>query len=338
MDKILISVIIPAYNIAPYIGRCLDSLIMQEHTNIEIIVVNDGSMDDTGEIINRYAKRDSRIKPIHKENGGVTSARIAGIQASKGTYIGFVDGDDYVDSDMFRRLLKNALKYNADISHCGYKMVFPNHVDYYYDTGRLVEQNKITGLKDLLEGSFIEPCLCNKLIHNSLFHNLLNDNLMPQSVKNNEDVLMNYWLFKEANRSIYEDFCPYHYILRKGSAATSKLNEHKLKDPILVTKIMLNDSEKMLDVYNILMKRLVRQLVDVSTMGTTEKYEWLVIFQKQVRKELRELSNSYLIDSEESLLFKIKLLWATYFPTSYRWVHTLYSKITGLDKKYEIEE
>lgn len=263
MDKILISVVIPAYNIAPYIGRCLDSMIAQEYKNLEFIVVNDGSTDNTGEIIDQYAKCDCRIKTIHKENGGVTSARITGIRSSKGAYIGFVDGDDYVDPDMFGRLLNNALKYKADISHCGYKMVFPNRIDYYYNTGRFVEQDKITGLKNLLEGSFIEPGLWNKLYHKTLFHHLLNDDVMPQSIKINEDVLMNYWLFKEANCSIYEDFCPYHYILRKGSAATSKLNENKLKDPILVTKIMLNDSTGMPDVYNILRKRLATQLIGV---------------------------------------------------------------------------
>ena len=114
-DKI--SIIIPAYNIENYISATLDSVLAQSYKNIEVIVVNDGSTDKTGEIIDSYAEKDSRIKAIHKENGGVSSARIAGINASSGEWIGFVDGDDFVEQEMFEHLLKNALDNNADISH-----------------------------------------------------------------------------------------------------------------------------------------------------------------------------------------------------------------------------
>src|SRR5699024_11032388 len=106
-------------------------------------VVDDGSEDNTVEVIRAYADRDRRIRLIQKANGGVTSARLMGIQAAEGEYIGFVDGDDTIDADMFERLLKNAKKYHADISHCGYQMVFPNRVDYYHNTGRMIQQNNI---------------------------------------------------------------------------------------------------------------------------------------------------------------------------------------------------
>ena len=122
----LISIIVPAYNIEKYIGRCLDSILNQTYKNIEVIVVNDGSSDSTGSIIDDYSRKDDRVKPFHKENGGVSSARILGVNHAIGDYIGFVDGDDYVEPEMFEHLLNNALKYNADISHCGYQMVFPN--------------------------------------------------------------------------------------------------------------------------------------------------------------------------------------------------------------------
>ena len=126
-----ISIIVPAYNIEAYLGRCLDSLLVQTHENIEIVVVDDGSKDATRTIMDDYASRDNRIKVLHKENGGVTSARLCGVAEASGDWIGFVDGDDYVEPEMFARLLKNALDYHADISHCGYRMVFPNgRVDY----------------------------------------------------------------------------------------------------------------------------------------------------------------------------------------------------------------
>ena len=130
-----ISIIVPAYNIETYLARTLDSVLAQTYQNIEVIVVNDGSKDGTGAVIDRYAAQDHRVKAIHKENGGVTSARFRGVAEATGDWIGFVDGDDTIEPQMYGRLLENALKYGADISHCGYRMVFLSRVDYYYNTG-----------------------------------------------------------------------------------------------------------------------------------------------------------------------------------------------------------
>ena len=147
MDEKLVSVIIPAYNIEDYIGRCLDSIISQTYKNLEIIVVDDGSRDYTGEILDNYAKKDRRIKVIHKENGGVSSARNKGIEAAEGDYIGFIDGDDLIEPGMYKTLVDLLEEENADIAHCGYQMVFPDRVDYYYNTGKKKIQTKEEGLK-----------------------------------------------------------------------------------------------------------------------------------------------------------------------------------------------
>ena len=132
MDEKLVSVIIPAYNIEDYIGRCLDSVLSQTYKNLEIIVIDDGSSDRTGEILDDYEKKNHRMKVIHKENGGVSSARNIGIDRANGDYIGFVDGDDRVNPKLFETLVKLINEENADIAHCGYQMVFPDRVDYYY--------------------------------------------------------------------------------------------------------------------------------------------------------------------------------------------------------------
>lgn len=337
MSSVLISVIVPAYNIEPYIGRCLDSILAQQYKAIEIIVVDDGSTDGTGIIIDRYASIDQRVIPIHKENGGVTSARIEGIKKATGEYLGFVDGDDYIEPEMFEKLLDNAIKYCSDISHCGYKMVFPSRVEYYYNTGRIVQQDKITGLKDLLSGSFVEPGLWNKLYHKKLFHTLLHENIMPMDIKINEDILMNYWLFKAADSAVYEDFCPYHYILRKGSAATSTLNEHKLKDPVRVMKIIQQDSMAIPEVNSVVEERLIRQLIGISILSVEKQGELIRPFRKEIRNELRKKLKSILSNSYMSKSVKVRAVWGALFPDSYRWIHTLYARITGLDKKYSIE-
>ena len=125
-----ISIIIPAYNIAPYLPRCLDSVLEQTYTNLEIIVVDDGSKDDTRAVIEEYAERDNRIVPVYKENTGVSDTRNKGLDVATGDYIGFIDGDDYIEKNMYEVLMSNAIKYNADISHCGYKLKFPEN-EYY---------------------------------------------------------------------------------------------------------------------------------------------------------------------------------------------------------------
>lgn len=337
MCSVLISIIVPAYNIEPYIGRCLDSILAQQYKAIEIIVVDDGSTDGTGKIIDRYASIDQRVISVHKENGGVTSARIEGIKKATGEYLGFVDGDDYIEPEMFEKLLDNAIKYCSDISHCGYQMVFPNRVEYYYNTGRIVQQDKITGLKDLLSGSFVEPGLWNKLYHKKLFHTLLHDNVMPMDIKINEDILMNYWLFKAADSAVFEDFCPYHYILRKGSAATSILSEHKLKDPVRVMRIIQQDSMNIREVNRIVEERLTRQLIGISILSVRKQGELIKPFRKEIRNELRKKLVSILSNSYMSKSVKVRAVWVSLFPDSYRWLHTLYARITGLEKKYSIE-
>ncbi len=241
----LISIVVPIYNIGSYLPRCLDSILAQQYHNIEIIAVDDGSSDESGEVLDEYAKFHSTIRAIHKENGGVTSARLRGVAEASGEWIGFVDGDDEIEPDMYERLLHNALKYNAEISHCGYQMVSSDGmVHYFHNTGLLAKQGKIGALKELLSGERIEPGLCNKLFHKTLFHSLLHGKTMPQNIKINEDLLMNYYLFSMAEQTIFEDWCPYHYIVRSTSASRTKLDFHKIYDPIRVKNIIRQEAEE----------------------------------------------------------------------------------------------
>lgn len=234
-----ISIVVPVFNIEGYVERCLQSLLQQTYTNLEVLAIDDGSTDSSGAILDRLATTDSRIKVIHKENGGVTSARMAGIRNATGEWIGFVDGDDKIESDMYERLLRNSAEYHADISHCGYQMCFDDgRIHYFHNTGILVQQDKITALKELLSGVRIEPGLCNKLFHKTLFRSLLHGGAVPLDIKINEDLLMNYRLFSEAERTVFEDWCPYHYIVRSTSASQAKLNPHKIYDPIKVKEII----------------------------------------------------------------------------------------------------
>lgn len=328
-----ISIIIPAYNIEAYIGITLDSVLAQTHSALEVIAVDDGSQDGTGRILEEYAQKDSRILVIHKENGGVTSARLCGISAASGQWIGFVDGDDYVEPQMYEKLLENALKYDADISHCGYQMVFPDRVDYYYRTGRVVLQDRISGLRDLLAGTFVEPGLWNKIYRRELFQQM--QIWMDRSVRINEDLLMNYWLFKSARVAVFEDVCPYHYVLRKGSAATSNISEHKLWDPVRVLRIILEDAPP--EVEGTVYQRLIRVLIGGASMDLKQDPELIRPYRDYARRELRKRIIDVITGRKCSRKLKIMALWTSVCPASYGWVHRWYSRITGNDKKYNLE-
>lgn len=118
MEDLTISVIVPIYNVGTFLNKCIESIIEQTYKNIEIILVDDGSKDNSGAICDYYAKKDSRIKVIHKKNGGLVSARRAGVEKSVGQYIAYVDGDDWVDNTWLSKIAKIIESYGPDIIEC----------------------------------------------------------------------------------------------------------------------------------------------------------------------------------------------------------------------------
>ena len=134
--KPLVSVIVPVYNVERYVQQCLESLVNQTLKEIEIIIVNDGSTDGSAEICNKYAKMDSRIVYITKENGGLSEARNVGLKYASADYIGFVDSDDYVDLDFFKVLYDLTQKNNAKISVGAIRRVDENNITYREDKSK----------------------------------------------------------------------------------------------------------------------------------------------------------------------------------------------------------
>ena len=236
---------------------------------------------------------------------------------------------------MFETLLENAYQYDADISHCGYQMVFPSRVDYYYNTGRVVQQDHITGLKDLLIGAFIEPGLCNKLFKHDLFKKIIESNAMNLEIRNNEDLLMNFYLFREAKRSVFIDRCFYHYIVRPCSAATGTMNEHKLSDPIKVRRIIYGAVSTEPELSKIMEEKIAETLISLSTMPISEDPDLIKRHRAAARKELREMLPG-LLGEKHSKRTKILATWAALWPWSYCAVHKIYAHMRGSDKKYEV--
>ena len=331
----LISIIIPCYNVGEYLEKCLDSILAQTYPNLEIVCVNDGSTDNTANVIDAYAEKDSRVRAIHKENGGVTSARLRGIAESQGEWIGFVDGDDIIDADMYQRLMDNVKDESIDISHCGYKKIFPSgNVEYYYNTENHVQQDNATGVYDLLEGSFVEPGIWNKLYRKSLFEGLF-DWLNP-TIKINEDLLMNFYLFRKARNSVYEGFCPYHYVVRVGSASASMVNENKLYDPIRIMDILLEETQGEEALQSVIKNRLAYLLINGATRGVDNGQKGMVKhFIRYARKRLRKARKEILADKTYSKKMRYSVRWVCFWPASYRFVHVMHLKLTGKYKKYK---
>ena len=242
MEGKTISVIVPAYNIAPWISRSLDSLLAQTHQDLEIIVVDDGSADNIREILAAYCEKHSNIRAIHKENGGVTSARLRGVAEATGDWIGFMDGDDYVEPQMYARLLENAVTAGAEISHCGHQILFSDgRIEYVHKSDTVRVQDKRTGLWELLDNREVSLSLCTKLYRRELFAGI--EEWTDKTIKYNEDLLMNYYLFGKAEKSVFEGVCPYHYILRQDSASCKGISENYIFDPIRVRMILLERCE-----------------------------------------------------------------------------------------------
>lgn len=334
-DKI--SVIVPAYNIQNYIARCIDSILNQTYKNIEIIIVDDGSCDRTPEILDQYASQYQNIRVIHKLNNGVFKARIDGVNKATGDWIGFVDGDDEIETNMFELLLNNALEYNAEISHCGYEMRFPSgRIDKYYATDRLIIQSNEKGIVDLLSGTFIEPGLWNKLYKKDLF-NRINIAQIDTSIKINEDLLLNYFLFKVSEKSVYNDKCLYHYMIRENSAATSRINKNKITDPLKVLSIIIEDIGANGVGYDEVLSRICASLIRQASMDYKDNPKLITPYKKQALKELRHNLPSYIKNKRVSNKLKVMAIWVSISPNSYGLFHSAYSKFTGLDKKYSTD-
>lgn len=222
----LITVIIPAYNAEKYITACVESVVAQTYANLEIIIVNDGSTDQTGKLLDKLAMKDLRIKVIHQKNQGVSVARNAGWAIAQGNCIGFVDADDVVHRDMYEFLYHNLKKYDADISHCGFELVKADETIKFHDTGIILVQNSVDAIRELLTGIKVEPSACTKLYKRSVLEKVF----FPTDIKINEDLLFNIEAFKNAEKIVFEDRTKYRYTYNPVSASRSSLTVEKVQN------------------------------------------------------------------------------------------------------------
>ena len=243
----LISIIVPVYNVEKYLEKCVDSIINQTYKNLEIILVDDGSKDSSGKLCDSLKEKDGRIKVIHKQNGGLSDARNAGLKIANGKYIGFVDSDDYIAKDMYQTLYSLSKKHNADISIVSYYEIYGGKVISVRDTKNLVIYDKIDAMKEVLIDRSIQSYAWNKLFKREL----LEDIEFPTN-KNFEDIATTLLLFEKANKVVLLEDPKYYYVRRDDSIVGVK-NYKTYKDylDVIYDKYLYLDGKyNELDLYN----------------------------------------------------------------------------------------
>lgn len=222
----MISIIVPVYNIQEYLQRCVDSLLNQTYRDIEIILVDDGSTDTSGQLCDQLAKQDRRIRVIHKPNGGLSDARNAGIEVAKGEWLAFVDSDDWVESSFLEQLLNAAQDAAADIAICSYNLTYDHHPAQSIVINQpqqvLTQQQ---ALEDVLTYQRYGGVMTwNKLCKRAIFdkHQLR----FPKG-KLHEDNFTTYQAYFYANKLVYIDQPLYNYYQRSNGIMAEQFSERR---------------------------------------------------------------------------------------------------------------
>ncbi|HSI68468.1 MAG TPA: glycosyltransferase [Planococcus sp. (in: firmicutes)] len=227
-DKI--SVIIPVYNVEDYLVKCVDSVIHQTHKNLEILLVNDGSTDGSGAICDSLEQTDSRVKVIHKENGGLSDARNAGMDAATGDFFAFLDSDDWVDRDMYEVLYKLMVEHDADLTICRFKNIY-NHMVEDGSTGKVAVYDNIGALKAIaiIENNFFPT----HNVWNKLYRRELVENFRFIKGKLVEDLYFTPQVVYASKRCVYIDKAMYNYLReRPTSIMNAPINFKRITDEL----------------------------------------------------------------------------------------------------------
>lgn len=296
----MISIIIPVYNVVQYLNRCIKSLIEQSYTNLELIFIDDGSTDGSGDVCDQWKKKDSRIVVIHQDNKGVSAARNAGLRVAKGSYIGFVDPDDYIDRDMYCSLYNKITQNKADIASCAWENEYENGTS-----------SMVSGTIDNTINA--EDAIAYELLHkkyvtwNKLFSvDVCADVYYDESVIQGEDRLYDVMVHLNASRVVYINRPYYHYCHRSNSAGSKKFTHEDLSLIVAckkMKKLLEGKSARLDKIVNAQMQKAYVQLIESMKYDVEKFREDGNYCVRELRKEVLSLiTNPY-----HDLFFKVKV-------------------------------
>ena len=299
-DK-LISIIVPVYNVEKYLKKCVYSILNQSYKNLEVILVNDGSTDNSGKICDELSREDSRINVYHKDNGGLSDARNYGVAKANGEYVGFVDSDDYIDQYMYENLYKAIRKYNTQIAECGITRVYKNNkLRPHYDGEEYsLVVDREGYLKEYLENRKVYGAAVCKLLSIDLAKVLKS----PDG-KVYEDVFYTLELLKKVDKYTLISGNYYYYYIRGNSITTKtfssrdmdyieiidKIGEYTLNNYTkLKEKLFIRQGFAYLSIFNqIIQLNDYRQIPEYSILiGKLKNIRSNIIFNKLAPKSLK---------------------------------------------------
>ena len=305
----VISVIVPVYNVEKYLDKCVDSIVNQTYKNLEIILVDDGSPDNCPKMCDAWVEKDSRIKVIHKENGGVSSARNAGLKASCGEYIGFVDSDDFIQPDMFEQLLGAYDKESIELSACA---LFYN-IESVRPDNDFVCSNEDTYkmLFDRKAYPYFEGYIWNKLYVAEIIKN--NNIQFSTDIKRCEDTLFNFEYFKYVNKTYIVNKCCYNYII--NDASCTSINDINDYVKILDLTDYFYDSCNYQSVKEIIFAWGISYWIGTVNLSfkNTVKCDSVDKIRKMIKQNIRRIIKSKLISKAN----KVQLVLICYFYKAY---------------------
>ncbi len=319
----LITIIVPVYKVEGCIEKCIESILNQTYKKLEIILVDDGSPDNCGNICESYTKRDSRIKVIHKENGGLSDARNAGIDIAKGKYISLIDSDDYIDSDYVEVLYSAISKDNTDMAISSHRVIYPTGTILDKETNEksVLESKEV--LKRILYDEGIDLSAWAKLYKTELFKNVR----YPKG-RLFEDAATTYKLVDKSKRISIISKSTYNYIIREESISNREFSPSKM-DLIVSTEEMCNfiknkypDLEKAAD-----RRIMYSYLSTLSQLAMSEKE--FPDEQKKLMKYIKENGNRILKDKCAPKRDKFGILSTKFGFKLYKFTWNVYRKKTG---------
>lgn len=322
-DDELISVIVPIYKVENYLEKCIISILNQTYSNLEIILVDDGSPDQCGEICDEFEKKDSRIKVIHKVNGGLSDARNVGIANSTGNYITFIDSDDYVD-DCYIELLYNTLKSNdADISIVSHRVLY-NKKCINKATNLAFCGNSELILEKILYNDGIDIVAWAKLYKAELFKRVK----FPKG-RIYEDTATIYKLIDSSNKIAVNSSAVYNYVYRNNSIANGEFSEKNL-DIITLTKEMTDYiKNKYPDLENACNQRLMyAHLSALTQLSKSKRNKQNTKIANELLAYIKNNKKAVLKDKKTPERLKLGIYTSVFGFEFYRFIWNSYSKFT----------
>lgn len=298
----LVSVVIPVYNVEQCLRRCIESVCEQSYKKIEIILVDDGSSDNSLKICYEYANKDNRVFVIHKTNGGVSESRNVGIKYAHGKYIMFVDSDDYIHKDMIKELYEKIISDMSDMVICGYSVVDENNKEKrgvkYVENNDVIENEKEYWTKAYDSASFFYIVVWNKLYRRDLF-----DSVSFFEGKIHEDEFIIHSLVSKCKKISCINMRLYYYVQRNDSITSSVYTIKRMNDTIdgllLRTKYFVEKG------YGILAERTLREcigkfkesyeLLDLSDLATKNEYNKNKHEFKKIYKTIKNKNNKSIL-------------------------------------------